>query len=66
MEAFLRSNKAVWLMLFADFLAVLGWFIVKANGGNEGEFPLFALCGLGGWNVLFFWGRARLNARSEA
>jgi hypothetical protein len=36
MEAFIRSNKAIWLMLFADFLAVLGWFIVKANGGNEG------------------------------
>jgi hypothetical protein len=66
MEAFLRSNKAVWLMLFADFLAAVGWFIVKANGGNEGEFPLLALYGLGGWNILFFWGRARLNARSEA
>jgi hypothetical protein len=66
MEAFLRSNKAVWLMLFADFLAVVGWFIVKANGGSEGEFPLFALYGLGGWNVLFFWSRARLNAKPEA
>jgi hypothetical protein len=53
-------------MLFADFLAVVGWFIVKANGGSEGEFPLFALYGLGGWNVLFFWSRARLNAKSEA
>ena len=66
METFIRSNKAVWLMLFTDLLAVVGWFIVKANGGSEGEFPLFALYGLGGWNVLFFWCRARLNARSEA
>lgn len=66
MEAFLRSNKAVWLMLLADLLAVVGWLIVKANRGNEGEFPLFALYGLGGWNVLFFWGRARLSAQSVA
>ena len=66
MEAFIRSNKAIWLMLFADFLAVLGWFIVKANGGNEGRFPLLALYGLGGWNLLFFWSRARLNTKSEA
>jgi len=36
MESFIRSNKAVWLMLFADLLAVVGWFIVKANGGSEG------------------------------
>ncbi len=64
MEAFIRSNKAIWLMLFADFLAVLGWFIVKANGGNEGRFPLFALYGLALWNVLFFWSRAQLNAKS--
>lgn len=62
MEAFLRSNKAVWLMLFADLLAVVGWLLVRANGGSEGEFPLFALYGLGGWNVLFFWGTARLKA----
>jgi hypothetical protein len=66
MESFIRSNKAVWLMLFADLLAVVGWFIVKANGGNEGQFPLFALDGLGGWNLLFFWSRARLKAKSEA
>ena len=66
METFIRSNKAVRLMLFADLLAVVGWFIVKANGGSEGEFPLFALYGLGGWNVLFFWSRARLDAKSEA
>lgn len=64
MEAFIRSNKAVWLMLIADFLAVLGWFIVKLNGGNEGQFPLFALYGLGGWNILFFWARARLNKQA--
>jgi hypothetical protein len=38
MEAFIRSNKAVWLMLIADFLAVLGWFIVKLNGGTEMAF----------------------------
>ena len=30
MEAFIRSNKAVWLMLVADFLAVLGWFSAPA------------------------------------
>jgi hypothetical protein len=64
MEAFLRSNQAVWLMLFADFLAVVGWFLVKANGGTEGPFPLFALYGLGGYNILFFWSRARLKAKA--
>ena len=66
MEAFLRSNKAIWLMLFADLLAVAGWLIVKANGGSEGEFPLFALYGLGGWNLLFFWSRSRLIAKAAA
>jgi hypothetical protein len=64
MEAFIRSNKAVWLMLIADFLAVVGWLIVKVNGGTDELFPLFALCGLGGWNILFFWSRARLNAKA--
>ncbi len=64
MEGFLRSNKAVWLMLIADCLAVLGWFIVKLNGGTELHFPLFGLSGLLLWNVLFFWSRAQLNARS--
>jgi hypothetical protein len=66
MEAFIRSNKAVWLMLIADFLAILGWFIVKLNGGTELNFPLFGLSGLVLWNVLFFWSRAQLNAKSEA
>ena len=66
MESFIRSSKAVWLMFFADLLAVLGWIIVRANGGSEGGFPLLALYGLGGWNMLFFWSRARLNAKSEA
>lgn len=66
MEAFIRSNKAVWLMLFADLLAVVGWFIVKLNGGTELSFPLFGLSGLALWNVLFFWSRARLNAKTEA
>ena len=64
MEAFIRSNKAVWLMLIADFLAVLGWFIVKFNGGTDLHFPLFGLSGLVLWNVLFFWSRAQLNAKS--
>jgi hypothetical protein len=64
MEAFIRSNQAVWLMLFADLLAVAGWFIVQLNGGSDELFPLFALCGLGGWNILFFWSRARLNAQA--
>jgi hypothetical protein len=64
MEAFLRSNQAVWLMLFADFLAVVGWFLVKANGGTEGGFPLFALYGLGVYNILVFWFRARLKAKA--
>ncbi len=64
MEGFLRSNKAVWLMLIADCLAVLGWFIVKLNGGTELHFPLFGLSGLVLWNVLFFCSRAQLNARS--
>lgn len=64
MEAFIRSNKAIWLMLFADFLAVLGWFIVKLNGGTELDFPLFGFSGLALWNVLFFWSRAQLNAKS--
>jgi hypothetical protein len=64
MEAFLRSNKAVWLMLFADLLAVVGWFLVEANGGTEGAFPLFALYGLGGYNLLFFWSRARLKSKA--
>lgn len=61
METFLRSTKSVWLMLSADLLAVVGWLLVKANGGNEGEFPLFAFYGLGGWNLLFFWSRTRLK-----
>ena len=64
MVAFLRSDKAVWLMLFADLLAVAGWFLVKANGGNEGPFPLFAPYGLGLSNILFFWFRARLKAKA--
>jgi hypothetical protein len=64
MEAFIRSNKAVWLLLIGDVLAVAGWFIVKLNGGDEGQFPLLAPLGLGGWNILFFWARARLNAKA--
>jgi hypothetical protein len=64
METFIRSNKAVWLMLIADFLAVLGWLIVKLNGGTELDFPLFGLSGLALWNVLFFWSRGRLNNQS--
>jgi hypothetical protein len=64
MEAFIRSNKAVWLMLIADALAVLGWFIVKLNGGTEMAFPLFGLSGLVLWNILFFWARAQLNKQA--
>jgi hypothetical protein len=64
METFIRSNKAVWLMLIADFLAVLGWLIVKLNEGTELDFPLFGLSGLALWNVLFFWSRRRLNNQS--
>ena len=64
MESFIRSNKAVWLMIIADFLAVLGWFIVKLNGGTELHLPLFGLSALVLWNVLFFWSRTQLNARS--
>jgi len=64
MEAFIRSNKAVWLMLIADCLAIAGWFIVKLNGGTDEPFPLFALYGLGGWNILFFWSRAQLNKQA--
>ena len=64
MEAFIRSNKAVWLMLIADFLAVLGWFIVEFNGGTEMAFPLFGLSGLVLWNILFFWSRAQLNQKA--
>lgn len=64
MEAFIRSNKAVGLMLIADFLAVLGWFIVKINGGTEMAFPLFGLSGLVLWNILFFWSRAQLNKQA--
>ena len=52
------------MMLIADGLAVLGWFIVKLNGETELHFPLFGLSGLLLWNVLFFWSRAQLNARS--
>lgn len=62
MEAFLRSDKAVRLMVLADVLAVLGWFIVKLNGGTELHFPLFGLSGLVLWNLLFFWSRAQLKA----
>ena len=64
MEAFLRSDKAVWLMILADVLAVLGWFIVKLNGGTELHFPLFGLSGLVLWNLLFFWSRVQLNGKS--
>lgn len=62
MEAFLRSDKAVRLMVLADVLAVLGWFIVKLNGGTELRFPPFGLSGLVLWNLLFFWSRAQLKA----
>jgi purine-cytosine permease-like protein len=64
MEAFIRSNKAVWLMLIANVLAVVGWFIVKLNGGTEMAFPLFGLSGLVLWNILFFWARAQLNKQA--
>ncbi len=64
METFIRSNKAVWLMLIADLFAVVGWFIVKLNGGTELHFPLFGLSGLLLWNLLFFWSRSRLNVQS--
>jgi hypothetical protein len=64
MEAFIRSNKAVWLMLVADFLAVLGWFIVRLNSGTEMAFPLFGLSGLILWNILFFWARTQLNKQA--
>jgi hypothetical protein len=64
MEAFIRSNNAVWLLLIANFLAVLGWFIVKLNGGTEMAFPLFGLSGLVLWNILFFWARAQLNKQA--
>ncbi|MGA1337582.1 MAG: hypothetical protein ACO34G_03315 [Opitutales bacterium] len=64
MEAFIRSDKAVWLMLIADVLAILGWFIVKLNGGTEMAFPLFGLSGLVLWNILFFWSRAQLNKQA--
>ncbi|MEY3548243.1 MAG: hypothetical protein RLZZ552_610 [Verrucomicrobiota bacterium] len=64
MEAFIRSGKAVWLMLIADVLAILGWFIVKLNGGTEMAFPLFGLSGLVLWNILFFWSRAQLNKQA--
>lgn len=64
MEAFLRSDKAVRLMVLADVLAVLGWFIVKLNGGTELHFPLFGLSGLVLWNLLFFWSRVQLNGKS--
>jgi hypothetical protein len=64
MEAFIRSNKAVGLMLIADVLAVAGWFIVKLNGGTEMAFPLFGLSGLVLWNILFFWSRAQLNKQA--
>ena len=64
MKAFIRSNKAVWLMLIADLLAAVGWFIVKANGGNEGLHSLFAIYGLVLSNILFFWARAQLNKQA--
>lgn len=64
MEAFIRSDKAVWLMLIADVLAILGWFIVKLNGGTEMAFPLFGLSGLVLWNILFFWARAQLDKQA--
>jgi hypothetical protein len=64
MEAFIRSNKAVWLMLIADCLAIAGWFIVQLNGGTETVFPLFGLSGLVLWNILFFWSRAQLNKQA--
>jgi cell shape-determining protein MreD len=64
MEAFIRSNKAVCLMLIADFLAVLGWFMVKLNGGTEMAFPLSGLSGLVLWNILFFWARTQLNKQA--
>jgi hypothetical protein len=64
MEAFIRSNKAVWLLLIANVLAVVGWFMVKLNGGTEMAFPLFGLSGLVLWNILFFWSRAQLNKQA--
>ena len=64
MEAFLRSNKAIWLMLFADLLVVAGGLIVQANGGIDGMIACFALAGLLGWNALFFRAISRSNAKS--
>jgi hypothetical protein len=74
MIKFLLSDKAVWLLFLANylaaigwFLAAIGWFMVKSNGGTESEFPLpKELTGLGLGNVLFFWGRAVLRAKALA
>ena len=73
MIKFLLSDKAVWLLFLANYLAAIGWFLsaigwfmVKSNGGTESEFPLFRLSGLGLGNVLFFWGRAVLRAKALA
>ncbi len=64
MEAFIRSNKAVWLLLIANVLAVVGWFIVKLNGGTEMAFPPFGLSGLVLWIIMFFRARAQLNKQA--
>jgi len=64
MEAFIRSNKAIWLMLFADLLCVAGLLIIQVNGGLDGMIACFALAGLLGWNALFFRAIFRSNARS--
>jgi purine-cytosine permease-like protein len=66
MIKFLLSDKAVWLLFLANYLAAIGWFMVKSNGGTESEFPLFRLSGLGLGSVLFFWGRAVLRAKALA
>jgi hypothetical protein len=72
MIKFLLSDKAVWLLFLANYLAAIGWFLsaigwfmVKSNGGTESEFPLpkeLTVIGLG--SVLFFWVRAQLNKQA--
>ena len=42
-------------MLLADGLVIAGWWMVCANGGNEGEYPLSLFSFMGIMNAAFFW-----------
>ncbi|HEX8372880.1 MAG TPA: hypothetical protein VF585_08880 [Chthoniobacterales bacterium] len=43
-------------MILANMMVLAGWLIVRANGGNEGPFPLMTFPALGMMNFTFIMG----------